>query len=108
MTDKDGKTAKSSTVTLTLPGPVITAQPESVTAAAGTKATFTVAATGDTLTYQWYYKAPSAGTFSASSCKTATYSFTAQAAYNGRKIYCMVTDKNGNTAKSSTVTLTVT
>ena len=44
----------SNTVTLTVnTAPVITAQPISVTQCAGTNATFTVAATGTGLTYQW-------------------------------------------------------
>lgn len=47
-------TAVSSTVQLTLIGaPAITQQPAASTAASGTTATFSVAATGDALRYQW-------------------------------------------------------
>ncbi|MCU1245775.1 MAG: large protein [Acidobacteria bacterium] len=43
--------------------PVITTQPASVNLAAGQQATLSVAATGDGLTYQWYARDPSPGSF---------------------------------------------
>ena len=109
VTDQNGDTAKSAAVTLTVNTPKVsfTAQPASVTADKGSKVTFTAKAAGDGVTYQWYYKNKTAGAFTKSACTTASYSFTAVAATDGRQLYCVAADKNGNTAKSDTVTLTV-
>jgi Fungalysin metallopeptidase (M36)/PA domain/Fungalysin/Thermolysin Propeptide Motif len=43
--------------------PAITSQPTSASACAGTNQTFTVAATGSSLTYQWYISTDGGGTF---------------------------------------------
>ena len=95
-------------MTLTVGSAVeITSQPESGMYALGSTATFTVGATGDDLTYQWYYKPATANNFSKSSTTAATYSFTVRAAHNGYQYYCVVTDKYGNTEQSDTVTLTI-
>ena len=108
--DKNGNTVKSNTVTLTVTatsGPKITAQPKNVTVNAGTNATFSVTATGTGLTYAWYYKDTGATAFSKSASTTSSVTYTTSAARNGRQVYCVVKDNNGNTAKSNTVTLTV-
>jgi len=50
-------TATSDAVTLSLPGssiPVITTQPHSISAPSGSSATFSVVASGSSLTYQWF------------------------------------------------------
>ena len=107
VTDANGNTLQSKTVTASLPAePVefaITKDPESVTAEAGTKVTFKVEATGEGLTYQWYYANAGSKSFKALSGKTAaTYSFTLSETNAGRRVYCIVTDKNGNTLQSET------
>ena len=85
----------------------ITTQPKSVTAAKNSTAKTTVKAVGDGLTYTWYYKNPGTSDFLKSSCTSATYSTAMTSARNGREVYCVVTDKYGNTAKSNTVTLSM-
>ena len=92
-------------------GPKITKQPADVTVKVGETASFTVAATGTgTLTYQWQTKAPSATTWRDSTnatAKKATFKITAQAAHNGYKVRCIVTDGNGKSTPSADATLTV-
>ncbi|MDO5435579.1 MAG: hypothetical protein Q4G19_04340 [Clostridia bacterium] len=107
--DKYGTSVKSNTVTLSLTAPVrITTQPKDVTVAeSGDTATVKVVAAGDGLTYVWYYKDPGSSSFSKTSNTTATYSVMMSASRDGRKVYCVVTDKYGNSVKSNTVTLSI-
>ena len=111
VSDSSGNTEQSETVTLTvLPGPRITGQPSDRVANEGNKVSFHVTAAGNGLSYQWYYKSPNSSSFkktSSASGLTADYSITAAAKHNGYKYYCVVTDAEGYTDKSQTVTLTV-
>ncbi|MBR2716556.1 MAG: leucine-rich repeat domain-containing protein, partial [Oscillospiraceae bacterium] len=109
VTDEDGNTARSDTVTFSLlrPALAVTAQPESVTAEKGSKVTFSVQAAGDGLTYRWYYKDANAKTFTQSACRSASYTFTALAATDGRQLRCLVMDAAGNAVQSDTATLTL-
>lgn len=87
-------------------GPVIRQQPVSVTAQAGEKATVTLAAEGEGLTYQWYYRnADSAQFLRTNSFKGNSYSVTMNASRSNRQIYCVVTDRSGASVRSNTVTL---
>ena len=52
------------------------------------------------LTYQWYFKNAGASTYSKSSITTNTYSMTMDAVRNGRQVYCVITDKFGNSVQS--------
>jgi hypothetical protein len=52
-------------------------------------------------------KTPNATAFTKSSITGPTYSVTLTAARNGNQLYCVVTDKYGQTAKTNTVTMTV-
>ena len=104
----------SSAATLTVTGkPVITKQPASVTAAAGTTVKFTVTASGSNLSYQWQTKMSSDGNWvnvtnaACSGMKTATLTVPAIPARNGYQYRCVVT--NGDfSATSQGATLTVT
>ena len=87
-------------VTLKLPK-----QPKNVAVVNGKKAKVTLEAEGDGLTYTWYAKNKSASKYSKSSQKGNSYSTLMNAAHNGQTVYCIVTDKYGNTVKSKTVTL---
>ena len=66
--------------------PVITTQPVSVTAAPGTKAYFTVTATGTGLTYQWQYSTNGSTWYDTSltGYNTPTLTVTASTTVNGR------------------------
>ena len=107
ITDMYGNSVKTDTVTLSIGNALeITAQPESVVVPNGEKASVTVNATGDGLTYKWYYKNKGASKFSYTSTFTGNkYSVTMSDSRDGRQIYCVITDKYGNSVKTDTVTL---
>jgi len=108
--DGDGLTVTSNTVTLTV-GPAITSQPSSQTVTVGHAATFSVRAIGvATLTYEWEYLSGSTWKeFAAGTGYTAETLTTVDttAAFNGLHFRVVVTDGDGLTAISNTVTLTV-
>ena len=108
ITDKYGHTAKSNTATLTMKNvAAITKQPASVAVASGATAKTTITATGDGLTYTWYYKNKDASSFTKSSTTTNTYSAVMDSTRNGRQVYCVIKDKYGNSVKSSVATLSI-
>jgi Immunoglobulin I-set domain./Listeria-Bacteroides repeat domain (List_Bact_rpt). len=113
VTDGNGATATSAAATLTVTGaaPVITKQPANTTVNAGETIRFTVSATGTgTLTYQWQTQAPGSTTWKNSTnttAKKATFQMVAQAAHNGYKFRCIVTDANGIETATNAATLTV-
>ncbi len=103
--DKFGNTATSNTATLDK-AVIITAQPKSVGVKNGATATVKVKADGVGLTYTWYYKNKGASAFvHTTSFKSNTYSLTMSNARAGRQVYCVVTDKYGNSVQSNTATL---
>lgn len=107
ITSRHGGSVRSDTVTFTLAEAVrITKQPENAKAHIGLAVKTTVTAEGDGLTYKWYVCEPSKTNYYISSIKNSTYSYAMTEAKNGRKAYCIVTDDYGNSAVSSTVTLT--
>ena len=110
VTDKYGNSVTSNTVTLSMAKATvkITQQPVSVTVIEGKTAKVTVKATGDGLTYKWYYKNPGDSGFTyTSSFKGNTYSVTMNEARNGRQVLCRVYDKYGNVAQTNTVKLSM-
>ena len=110
VTDGNGQKSYSNTVTLTLK-PRITTQPTNTSVTAGTKAKFTVVATGkSTLTYQWQFRKNSSCEWAnsgQSGNKTATLSVASTTGLNGYQFRCIVTDGNQQETISNTVTLTV-
>ena len=87
-------------------GPVITQQPESVEQEIGKKFAITVKAEGEGLSYQWYVKESGAKAFKVSVNKTASYAYTMQDYMQGRQVYCVITDANGNSVQTETATIT--
>jgi hypothetical protein len=85
----------------------ITSQPQSVVAASGEKVTITVGATGEGLTYQWFYKNKNGSAFAASSYKSKSYAISLASYCDMRQVYCVVTDKNGNTVTSDIATMSI-
>jgi len=105
ITDKYGNTVITNTVTLGM-NVNVTKQPTAVAVINGATATTSVTATGEGLKYQWYYTSGSnSNTFMKSSITSATYFTTMDASKAGRKVYCVITDKYGNSATTKTVTL---
>ena len=110
VTDRFGSTLQTQTVTLNMATPAtkatITKQPASVTVAYGKTATVSFTAEGEELTYQWYYKNSWENKFTLTTSFTGnTYTATMDPTRNGRQLYCLVTDRYGQTAKTQTVTI---
>ena len=99
-----GNSVKTDTVYMRMTASIKT-EPKNVTAAYGKKAKTTVKALGDRLTYTWYYKDPGSTEYKKSSNITATYKAYMKPSRNGRKVYCVIKDKYGNTVRTKTVTL---
>ena len=109
VTDKAGNSVQTETVTLTLSnGPRIVSQPKNASAGKGKEVRTEVKAEGEKLTYAWYYLDKGAKEFKVSSKCTENY-YTAEMneARDGRKVYCVVTDQDGNSVQTETVTLTL-
>ena len=105
ITDKYGNSVKTDVVTLGM-AVKITKQPTSVTVANGSTAKVTVSASGEGKTYKWYFKDKGLSKFYlTTSFKGATYSVTMTNARAARQVYCVITDKYGNSVKTNTVTL---
>ena len=86
----------------------ITSQPKSQTVNFGKKVTLSVKTNGSGLKYQWYFKKKGQKSFSKwqgriSSTETAT----PNATWDGIQLYCKITDSNGNSVNSKTVTVKV-
>ena len=82
----------------------ITKQPDNVTVANGKTAKVTLTVKGDGLRYTWYYKDSGMSSFKKTdSFKSNTYSVVMNEARNGRRLYCKITDKYGDTIISDTV-----
>ena len=87
-------------------GVKITGQPKNVTVVAGLSGSVTVTATGDGLTYEWYYKNADSDTFVRATATGKTYTITMTDIVDGRQAYCIVRDKYGNSVQTNTITFT--
>lgn len=85
----------------------ITKQPKNTYAYEGQTAKTTVTAQGDDLSYQWYVKNPGDADFKKSTVQKMSYSFTMKASSSGRLVYCVITDGQGNSVTSDTVSLKI-
>ena len=110
ITDANGNSVTTRTATLSIDpqnAVQIVTQPADVSADYNEKAVATVVATGDGLTYQWYYKDAHHEDFQKSVYKTNEYSLIMYKGRDGREVYCEITDAYGNTVKSNIVTLSI-
>ena len=101
---------KTCTVLVTVKAPVtVTTQPSDVSVRSGDTVSFTVAATGSGLKYQWYYKKSGASEWSLwKNHNTATTSAVSNDTWNGMKVFCKVTNADGYSVSSGTATVKVT
>ncbi len=110
--DGKGNKVTSNGATLTVnPGITITAQPENQSVTEGAKATFSVAATGSNLSYQWQFRKSDTGSWVNSGMtgsKTNSITVQGTATRNGYQYRCVITDGNGKKLTSNGATLTVT
>lgn len=115
VTGENGASVISNVVYLTVGAvdttPVIVAQPEDFTGAAGETAQFTVQATGTGLTYQWQYSNAGSNIWRNSSMEgndTDTISVMAASYRNGQKYRCIVTAEDGRSITTEAAVLNVT
>ena len=98
-------------VTIATPGISVTKQPTSRSVTAGTKATFSVEASGKgTLSYQWQYRKNASYAWANSGqtgANTKTLSVSTNADMSSLQFRCVVTSSNGQRAYSNVVTLAV-
>ena len=103
-----GTEVTSSAATLTVTGaPAITLQPQDVFTEDGKDAVFSVAATGEGMTYQWQEEVNGAWT-PVSGATGTTLTVTASPEKNGRRYRCVVKNRLGTEVTSTPATLTVT
>ncbi len=105
VTDEYGNQVQTETVTISMSDLRITRQPKTVTARAGKTASVWMTAGGLGVSYQWYYKRTDMSEFAPAPATSSAYEFTMERALNKCKVYCVVTDQNGNTAQTKTVTI---
>ena len=77
-------------------------QPKAGYAKFGGTAKISVKAQGEGLKYQWYIKNAGQTKYSKSSVTTATYSCKLTEKTKDRKVYCVITDANGESVKTKT------
>ena len=111
VTDDQGNrlTSEAATMTLLDYAPKLVEQPASVTAKSGETATFQVKATGENLTYQWYFSnngGQSWGRSSSQGAQTDTLQIAAARYRSGQMYRCVVTNEYGRVT-SEAATLTV-
>ncbi len=113
VTDKKGKSVSSNPATVTILEPktsdfMIISHPVSVTLNEGDTATFRITAKGSGLTYQWYYidKDDSAW-IKWKGHNQASTSAVVDKSWNGRQVYCVVTDNKGESLYSDIATVTI-
>ena len=84
-------------------------QPVSVEGNLGENAVFTVEATGEGLTYQWFYSQEEGKWYesAATGFDTATLTVQLLAYRDGQKYRCEITDANGETLTTDEVTMTI-
>ena len=98
----DDSSGSSSSSSSSSSAPSITTQPASVSVSSGSSASFSVVASGSSLTYQWYF----AGT-AVSGATSAAYAISSVTSSNAGSYYVIVSNTAGSVT-SSTATLTVT
>ena len=109
ISDKNGNSIDSNTVTLRQSLELaIKTQPKNVQTVVGGKATVTVEAKGEGLTYTWYYANKGASSFTKdTSFKSNTYSLTMSEANDGRRVYCVISDKYGESVTTDVATMSI-
>lgn len=114
ITDETGDSVQSDTVTISMRKAAITIvkQPQNVEESKGSNAVLNVEAEGEGLTYEWYYKNPGNKKFYLSaeqfvSADGTQYCIPMAEWRDGQQVYCVITDVNGDSVQTDTVTLTL-
>ena len=106
VSDAYNHVAQTKTATLYMMTPLeITLQPQDAYAYEGESFDLLVQATGDELTYAWWFANADSEEFSLSSQVEAEYTLEMTQSRDNRRMYCVVTDKYGRSVQTDTVTL---
>ena len=106
VTDNNNNEVQSDVVTIHVPLK-ITSQPTDYYGTVDSTAAFSLEASGEGLSYQWYYRLQNKTRWNKSSLKSSTYSTTAKEKYDGYSYYCSVTDAQGYTVNTDVVWLRI-
>lgn len=85
----------------------ITEQPEDIEVTAGEDASFTVAASGYSLSYKWQSSSDGTSWSDVSGATETTYTLTTEETDNGKSFRCVITDGDSNSVNSDIASLTV-
>ena len=110
VSDKNGNSVNSDAASMKVATSTtfaLTKQPADATGAIGDLVKFSVAATGEGLTYQWQLSDDQGKNWRNSSNTTNQYATTLSETNNGRYVRCIVTDKNSNTLTSNAASMKV-
>ena len=109
ITDRYGDTVTTEPATITHPPRELQllAQPQDVCVEASVKYSVRPTVKGDGLRYQWYYKDTDMEDFAVSINTKAAYSYTMQTTMHRRQVYCVITDRYGNTVTTDTATISL-
>ena len=109
VSDRRGAAEMTDVVTLSMIAEItVTNQPVSVEVQKGEIATVTVIASGEELSFKWYYKDLGDSDFIPCQDNTTNeYTVEMSESVNGRRVYCIITDKYGNEVKTATATLSM-
>ncbi|MBQ8611926.1 MAG: SGNH/GDSL hydrolase family protein, partial [Oscillospiraceae bacterium] len=107
ITDRFGNKVTTGTVKLvrTYRQLAISAQPADSEAPFGEKFCVTVEAEGEELKYQWFYRKAGAKTWLRSGVRDNTYDDVMTAARANREVYCVITDRLGNSVTTEVATI---
>ena len=109
ITDANGHSVQTETATITRPPQAlrIVEQPQDARVNVGEKFSISPKVEGEGLTYQWYVKEAGAKAFKVSSIKGSAYALTMQKYMIGRQVYCVITDKYGNSVTTDVATISL-
>ena len=109
ITDANGNSVQTETATITRPPQAlrIVEQPQDAQQEIGQKFSISPKVEGEGLTYQWYVKESGAKAFKVSSIKGSAYALTMQKYMIGRQVYCVITDKDGNSVTTDVATISL-
>ena len=109
ITDANGNSVQTETATITRPPQAlkILEQPKDAQQEIGQKFSISPKVEGEGLTYQWYVKESGAKAFKVSSIKGSAYALTMQKYMIGRQVYCVITDKYGNSVTTDVATISL-
>ena len=106
ITDAHGNKVTTETVNLIeIKELSVAKQPADASAVLGEKATVTVEAAGNPVTYTWYFRDAGDKNFQRSTLTGPSYSLTMTEDRAGREVYCVITDAHGSKVTTETATL---